>query len=49
MFKDNRACIKMIKNPVISGRNKHVELDYHFVRDDHKMGNIAVKKIETNA
>ena len=48
MFEDNHACIKMIENPVISGRNKYVEFDCHFVRYHHKLGNITVEKIETD-
>ena len=37
----------MIENPVISGHNKYVELDCHFVRDHHKLKHIHVKKIDT--
>jgi len=40
MFEDNRACIKMIENPMVSERNKHIELDVHFVRDHHVLGSI---------
>ena len=29
---DNQACISMSKNPVVSGRNKHMEIKMHFVR-----------------
>ena len=47
LYEDNKACIKMIENPVISGRNKYVELDCHFVRDHHKLKHIRVKKIGT--
>ena len=47
LYEDNKACIKMIENPVISGRNKYVELDCHFVRDHHVLNNIRVKKIST--
>ena len=47
MYEDNKACIKMIENPIISGKNKYVELDCHFVRDHCKLGNIRMKKIET--
>ena len=36
----------MIENPVISGRNKYVELDCHFVRDHYKLKNITVRKID---
>jgi len=32
-FEDNEACIHMSKNPVISGRNKHMELRAHYIRE----------------
>ena len=36
IYEDNSACIKMVENPVVSGKNKFVELNIHFVRDhDH--------------
>ena len=44
---DNSACVKMIQNPVVSGRNKHIEPDMHFVRDHHQLQHIRVKKIDT--
>ena len=47
LMEDNSACVKMIKNPVVSGRNKHIELDQHFVRDHHQLGHIRVVKIDT--
>ena len=40
LYEDKKACIKMIENPVISGRNKYVELDFHFMWDNHKLGHI---------
>ena len=39
----------MIENPVISGRNKYVELDCHFVRDHWNRGEILIKQIDTKA
>lgn len=48
LYEDNAACIKMVENPVISGRNKYVELDCHFVREHHDLGNIKMKKINTD-
>ena len=45
---DNFACrVKMIENPVVSGRNKHIELDMHFVRDHHQLQHIRVKKMNS--
>ena len=49
LYEDKKACIKMIENPVISGRNKYVELDCHFVRNHCRIGNIEMQKISTKA
>ena len=45
IHEDNRACIKMIENPIISERNKHVEIDCHFIRDHHELGNITAENM----
>ena len=49
VYEDNTTCIKMTENPVISGRNKYVELDCHFVRDHCKLVNIEIHKIDTES
>jgi hypothetical protein len=47
LYEDNAACTKMISNPMVSGRNKHVELDMHFVRDHFKLGSVTPVPIST--
>ena len=47
MFEDNGACMKMITNPMISARNKHIEMDMHFIRDHYELQAIIPKKIAT--
>ena len=47
MLEDNEACIAMVNNPVVSGRNKHVELRQHYVREQHRKGVIAMSYIKT--
>jgi hypothetical protein len=47
LMEDNMACIKMVENPIISERNKHIEIDCHFVRDHHELGNITIEHIGT--
>ena len=37
----------MTENPIISARNKFIELDCHFIRDHNKLGNIRLKKIDS--
>ena len=47
MHEDNAACIKMTENPVVSARNKFIELDCHFIRDHYQLGHIKLKKIDS--
>ena len=48
LYEDNQACISMIANNVISGRNKHMELKMHYVRERVQAGDIKVQYISTN-
>ena len=45
VHEDNSATIKMVENPIVSGKNKFVELDMHFVRDHWAQRHIAMSKI----
>jgi hypothetical protein len=47
LYEDNAACVKMIMNPMVSHRNKHIELDAHFVRDHYELGSITPTPIST--
>jgi hypothetical protein len=42
IFEDNQSCIKMSKNPVDHGRAKHIDIKYHYIRDEIKQGNVQV-------
>ena len=47
IYEDNQACIKMIENPIISERNKHVELDAHYIREQYLLKQIVPVKVGT--
>ena len=47
LFEDNQACEKMICNPVMSLRNKHLEVAAHFVRQQYQRGAILPVRIDT--
>ena len=38
----------MAKNPVFHARTKHIELDYHFVREKVVMGDLCVKYVPSH-
>ena len=47
VYEDNAACRKMIENPVVSLRNKHIEIDAHFIREQYELGSITITAIST--
>lgn len=47
IYVDNQSAIQTANNRLISGRSKHIDLRYHFIRDEIAAGNIALKWIET--
>jgi hypothetical protein len=46
---DNQACIKIIKNPISSARSKHIDIQYHFVRERVAKGEVAIEYCMTQA
>ncbi len=47
VFEDNDGCIFVATNPVSGGRNKHIEIKYHYARENVESGDIAVTSIDT--
>ena len=45
---DNQSTVLMAANPVLHSRTKHIELDYHFIREKVVQGIIQVKFISGN-
>ena len=39
---DNQSCIAIAKNPVFHARTKHIEVHYHYVREQILSGNLHV-------
>ncbi|KAJ8760941.1 hypothetical protein K2173_021979 [Erythroxylum novogranatense] len=44
---DNIGAVYLSSNPIFHGRTKHVELDYHFVREQVKLGTLIVRFISS--
>ena len=38
IHEDNQAAITMVQNPAYHGKQKHVEVQHHFVRDEYNAG-----------
>jgi hypothetical protein len=44
---DSTSAISVAKNPVLHSRTKHIEVRYHFLRDDVEKGNIDLIHVPT--
>jgi hypothetical protein len=44
---DNKSVIALIKNPMLHGQSKHIEVKYHLVRESAENGGIKVELIRS--
>lgn len=44
---DNRSAIELMKNPVLHGRSKHIDVRFHFIRECIERGELIVKYVTT--
>ena len=47
VYEDNNAALELAKNPVMHSRAKHIDVKFHFVRDEWEKRSINIIKIET--
>ena len=47
LYVDNESAVKLIKNPVLHKRTKHIEVRYHFVREKYEEKVFDVKGVST--
>jgi hypothetical protein len=45
---DNQSCITMIENPVFHDKTKHIEIQYHYIRDMVQKGAVKLQYVGTN-
>ncbi len=45
---DNQGAIKLIKNPVVSSRSKHIDVMFHFIREHVEFGTVEFEYIHTS-
>ena len=47
IYEDNEACVKMATNQMGSSRTKHVEIKYHYCRENVEAGNVVLVYVPT--
>lgn len=45
---DNKSAIAMAKNDMLHNRSKHIDIKYHFIRDEITKGTISLQWISTH-
>jgi len=45
---DNQNAIKLVRNPEFHKRTKHIDIQYHFIRERFVRGELTVKYINTS-
>lgn len=48
LYLDNQSAIRLIKNPEMHTRAKHISVRYHFIRELYEKGDINVTYVNTN-
>jgi len=46
---DNKSVIELAKNPVNHERSKHIDVRFHFIREQVKEGNVKLEHVESRA
>jgi hypothetical protein len=44
---DNQSCIKLSENPMFHDRSKHIEIIFHFIRDNVQKGIVKLQYVPT--
>ena len=47
LMEDNQSCIYLSRNPGDFAKSKHIDMRYHFVREQVEAGTIILKKVDT--
>lgn len=47
-FMDNQSAIRLVKNPEFHKRTKHIDVNYHFIREKYEEGMFELNYVSTN-
>jgi hypothetical protein len=47
ILSDNQSCIKLVNNLVLHAHTKHIEIQYHFIRERTQIGEVSICYIPT--
>ena len=47
IYSDSLSAISLAKNPTFHARTKHIDVQYHFVRDMAEDGKVKLEKVDT--
>lgn len=45
LYMDNQAAIRLVKNPEFHKRTKHIDVDYHYIREKYNEGRFSLEYI----
>jgi hypothetical protein len=46
-YEDNQGCIALVRNPIMGRKSKHIELRYHFIREEQLQGRLEMQYCPT--
>ena len=47
LLSDNQSCIKLVKNPVLHARTKHIEIHHHFIQEATDAEEVQIEYVPT--
>lgn len=48
LFCDNKSAISLTANPILHARTKHIEVDFHFVREKVSSGSLSIRYVPSH-